>query len=95
MMWNPSDVRILFSAFGEPLVYNIESDTPETYNVVVTTIDNIYEGEYPQHKDVVLTFLTTLLLKPRVKITLRNMDLIITNFESQADGLYQARCSSY
>lgn len=95
MVWSDSDKRIYFSTFGEPLVYNTESDTPETYSVIVTSLETVYTGELPQHKGVVLTFLTTLLLKPKVKVMLRNMDLIITTFESQADGLFQARCSSY
>lgn len=93
MVWQTSDRRILFSTFGEPLDYNIDQPNPETYSVIVTSVDYSYEGEFPQHKGVTLTFLTTLLLKEGAQIRIRGMEMTITSFESQADGLFLVRGS--
>ena len=95
MVWQASDKRILFSSLGEPLVYDLDSDTPGMFNVIVTGVDRSYEGELPQHSGTTITFLTDLLMKPRVKVRVRDTDCIIKTFESGRDGLFTVRCSPY
>lgn len=95
MMWQQSDKRILFTSdFAEDLVYDTDHPNPETYQVIVISINDNYEGSFPQHKGYVYEFLTTLLLKVGVRVMIRNTNLIISTFDAQADGLYLVRCST-
>ena len=94
MVWSNSDRRILFNTLGEPLEYNIDQPNTETYTVIVTGVDYSYDGQFPQQKGLVLTFLTTLLLKEGVRIQVRDTELTISGFESQADGLFLVRAST-
>ena len=93
-MWAAGDRRILFTNFAEDLVYDTDRPDPETYQVIVISINDTYEGSFPQHKGYVYEFLTTLLLKVGVRVMIRNTNLIISTFDAQADGLYLVRCST-